>query len=692
MSHFLFEILLEEVPHGILLKTSQHIQTKLPELLSKYGLSVDHIQHFATPRRFAFLLQGLPQKGQDREIEQKGPSLKAAYDEQKNPTKALTGFLSSYGVSLEDLEEREIKGQTYIFIKKTEIGLPIQEILPALLKELVDSFQFPQPMRWNHNNEVFEFIRPVRGITALLDEQILPVSFFGIQADRILKGHRQLFSAPVALKTASEYQKTMDSIACVADFDQRKQSIQDQSNAIISKLGAKALLDEDLLNTLASLTEFPHLVLADFDQAFLSLPKEVLISEMKVHQKYIPIIDQQGKLLPHYIITANISIDDEITRKNILAGNDRVLTARFTDGRFFFDEDTQKGLNFYADSLKSISFVDGAGSLADKIARMQKIADYFKNKLSPNLSSDHLAQAISLCKADLASLMVGEFPELQGIIGSYYADAMNAHTDVCLAIKEHYYPMVFEDEHLTPTQELSAIVGLADRVDNLFTLYAVGKTVTGSKDPYALRRQTIALIHLIQQFAWKNFSVNEMLSDLAPLYQDMLTIDAKEWAKLLKEFIKVRFEGVLKSADMQTDTINAVLATNIDFLLEDIQKVEALQKIRLQEKERFGVLVELAKRINNITKDAAISELKEELLLENAEKTLHQELLQTISKCENASHDEALLELVKLEGPITSFFDQIMVKTGDEKEQIRISLLSKISDLLKKYADFSKLS
>ncbi|MGL4388131.1 MAG: glycine--tRNA ligase subunit beta [Brevinema sp.] len=692
MPHFLFEILLEEVPHGVLLKTSEHIQTKLPELLMKYGLNSDRIHHFATPRRFAFLIEGLPLKGADREIEQKGPSLKAAYDDQKNPTKALTGFLSSYSVTLKDLEEREIKGQSYIFIKKTQLGLSLHTILPSLLKELIDSIQFPQPMRWNHGGDIFEFIRPVRGIVALIDEDILPVSFFGLNADRILKGHRQLSEKPIHLSHASEYQKTLESVFCTPDFEERKKSIKDQSSKIISSLNARILLDEDLLNTLTSLTEFPHLVLADFDPSFLSLPKEVLISEMKVHQKYIPLVDCEDNLLPHYIITANIPVDDELTRQNVLAGNDRVLTARFTDGRFFFDEDIQKGLSFYAESLKSISFVDGAGSLANKINRMQKIVEYFRLKFAPEVSAKHLSQATVLCKADLASLMVGEFPELQGIIGSYYASATHLPKDIILAIKEHYYPMTCEDEQLLPTTEFSALLGLADRVDNLLTLYAVGKTVTGSKDPYALRRQTIGIISLIQQFQWKDFSIDEMLDKFRSLYNPILVISEQEWQKLLKEFIKVRFEGVLKSLDITTDTINAVLATDINFILDDTNKAQALQEIRLQEKDRFAVLVELAKRINNITKDQSISEFEPSLLLEDAEKKLYQEYLKTLEKCQNTSHNKALLELVTLEKPITLFFEQIMVKTGDKKEQNRIALLSKISILLNKYADFSKLS
>ncbi|MGL4562603.1 MAG: glycine--tRNA ligase subunit beta [Brevinema sp.] len=692
MSHFLFEILLEEVPHSLLPKTTDHIRIKLPELLHKYGLTYHHINHFATPRRLAFLIEGLPLKSEDRHIEQKGPSLKAAYDDQGHPTKALTGFLTSYDVTLQDLEEREIKNQRYIFIQKTKSGLPLSDILPSLLKELIDSIQFTQPMRWNQGTEVFEFIRPVRGLVALIDRDVLPLSLFGCSSDRLIKGHRQFFPLPVSLQHASDYEETLISVGCIADFDKRKQSIQSQISQITTSLNAKTLLDDDLLTTLTSLTEYPHLIIADFDETFLSLPKEVLISEMKIHQKYIPLADQDGNLLPHYIITANIPVSDGLTRKNILAGNDRVLTARFTDGRFFFDEDLTKGLSFYADSLKSISFVDGAGSLADKINRMQIIGEYFRKTLAPSISSESLKTTIAYSKADLASLMVGEFPELQGIIGSYYAQHMGCDESICLAIKEHYYPMLIEGEHVAPTQELSGLLGLVDRLDNLLTLYAVGKTVTGSKDPYALRRQTIALISLVTQFGWDQFSLNNIFDDLLFLYQPILKINSADWKKMLIDFISVRLEGVLKSSHIETDTINAVLATNIDYILNDIKRVEALQKIRTKEKERFDKLIELAKRIHNIIKEQPQYTLAPNLLVEPAEQELYQKYLQIIETCTSLPPEQGLLKLVELETSITLFFDHIMVKTGDEKEQNRTALLTKISLLLKTYADFSKLS
>ena len=693
MPNFLFEILVEEIPHGVLPGTSQYLKTQIPALLSKYALSSESIEYFISPRRLAFLIKGLPTKGQDRILEQKGPSLKAAYDENGNPTKALEGFFNSYKVTKNDIEEREIKGQSYIFIQKNEEGASLPDILPMILGELIKGISFPQPMRWNHKDEVHEFIRPVRGIVALIDKEILPVKFFGIEADRTLKAHRQLAPNPISLDHADNYKEVLKKNACIASFEERENFIKSEIEKLVKSINGVALLDDELLSILASLTEFPHPLLATFDSSFLSLPKEVLISEMKVHQKYVPIMDDKGNLLPNYIITANISYEDAETKANILKGNNRVLKARFADGQFFYEEDHKKGLDFYSDSLKSIAFVEGAGSIADKIERIQKIALYLKKLLSLDIKEDSLKKAIQYAKADLSSLMVGEFPELQGIIGSYYAQSQGLSEDVATAIREHYYPMNLEGENLHPSIPLSGLVGLADRIDNLLTLYAVGKTVTGSRDPYALRRQTIAIINILTQFQWTKFSINDMFENLSDIYKPILSVSKEDWKQSLEMFIKVRLEGILKVApyEYSADTLNATLIS-IDFILDDIKKAGALQRVREEHAEQFQHLIELAKRISNILKNQSISSIKEELLSEKEEKDLYKAYRDLSEKIENLSYDERLQELVNMEKIITSFFDNIMVKTGDAKEINRIALLSLIHQLFIKQADFSKLS
>lgn len=694
MLNFIFEILIEEIPHGVLPNTSQYIKDQLPVLLSKYGIESKSITYFMTPRRLAFYIEGCPSKGKDRVIEQKGPSTKAAYDEQGNPTKALQGFFNSYDVSSSDIEEREIKGQKYILIQKIETGEELEKILPNILQELIQGFKFPQPMRWNHNNETYEFIRPVRGITALINDKILPLTFFGLESSNILYGHRQLFPKDIVLSHADEYEVTLKKHGCIPRFEERQTIIQEQIKTIVSSINGVALLDAELLSILASLTEYPHPLLASFDPDFLSLPKEVLISEMKVHQKYVPIVDENGILLPNYIITSNISFQDEITKNNILAGNDRVLRARFADGQFFFEEDTKKGLAHYADLLSSIAFIDGAGSMADKVERTKKIATYLRDLLDPSIDLDDLLQAVSFSKVDLSSLMVGEFPELQGIIGAYYARNQGLKENVALAIKEHYYPINVDGKIYIPTQKLSALVGLADRLDNLFTLYAVGKTVTGSRDPYALRRQTIAIINILVQYQWKSFSLTDTFKQLSSLYKPILTVDIQEWQKMLLDFIKVRLEGILKSEpyNYQVDTLNATFTKNLDIIINDIARATALQQIRTKNHTSFTNLIELAKRIANILKDQKIQDLQESLLSEDAEKKLYSQYQQVTQKIDNLSYEDRLLELVKMEQVIVYFFDTILVKTGDEKEINRIALLNLIYKLFMDQADFSKLS
>ncbi|MGL4676884.1 MAG: glycine--tRNA ligase subunit beta [Brevinema sp.] len=691
MPNFLFEIYMEEIPHGILPQTSSYFENQVPNLLSKYGLSYTSIKHFCTPRRFAFYITDLPVQGQDRMTEQKGPSVQVAYDEHGEATKALEGFFSSYNVSPTDIEEREIKGKKYIFLQKKEEGLVLQDILPSLLQELIQGIKFAQPMRWNHNDQVYEFIRPVRGITALIDHTILPLCFFGKKSNNLLYGHRQLFPDPVILEHADYYEQTLKNRACIPSFEERQTIISQRTAEYTTK--GRALLDDELLSILASLTEYPHLLLADFDPKFLKLPQEVLISEMKIHQKYIPITDPHGKLLPYYIITANIPYDDEETKHNILSGNARVLQARFTDGQFFFDEDTKKGLVYYADQLSSVSFVEGAGSIADKVERIKNIALYLRDLLVPQVDTDYLLEAISLSKADLSSLMVGEFPELQGIIAYYYAKNQEINDQVALVLKEHYYPMMVDGVQVVPSQELSALVGLADRLDNLLTLYAVGKTVSGSRDPYGLRRQAIAIIHLLMQYQWEQFSLEQFFDYVTPIYSPLLTINTQEWKTLIIDFIKIRLEGILKLEQISTETVNAVLSQGIDWVLLDISRARALQAVQQIHLEPFRRLTELYKRISNILKDCPETLLlKESLLTESAEKALYYYSQDIKVKFFNLSDQERLLELVHIEPLITSFFDSVMVKTGDEKENNRIALLNVIQQLFKQQADFSKLS
>lgn len=692
MANFLFELLVEDIPHGVLPTTSQYITNTLPSLLEKYGVTYKEITYFITPRRLAFYITNLPLQGQERIVEQKGPSLKVAYDQDGNPTRALEGFFHSYNVTQNDIEQREINGQTYIFLQKKEPGMQLSELLIAILQELIKGIKFSNPMRWNHKDHVYEFIRPVRGVTALIDKDILSIELFGIKSNNILLGHRQLSPNSILLNHADDYEKLLKNNGIIPKFEERIHIIQHEVEKIAASLNGHALLDDELLSILASLTENPHPLLANFDVSFLKLPKEVLISEMKIHQKYIPITDKHGHLLPNYIITANIPFKDSDTRQNILSGNDRVLRARFADGQFFFDEDLKKGLQYYANQLASVSFVEGAGTMADKIQRMQTIALYLRDLLAPHIDMDELSEAISLSKADLSSLMVGEFPELQGIIGYYYAKQQGINSNVALAIKEHYYPMNLDGEHYTPTQELSALVGLADRLDNLLTLYAIGKTVTGSRDPYGLRRQTIAIINLLRQFSWEQFSLELMFSQFTETYKPLLVIDIDLWKNSLLEFIKIRLEGILKGENHQVDILNATLSQGIDVILLDIDRAHSLQEIQQKHPEPFTRLVELYKRIANIIKDQDINEINEALLVEPAEKklydryqTIHMELIQLSDK-------DGLLELVKMESLITEFFNTIMVKTGDEKEKNRLALLYSIHQLFKQYADFSKIS
>lgn len=691
MPDFLFEMLIEEIPHGVLPRALTQMQELLPPLLSKYGLAPDApAQFFASPRRLSFLLRGLPSKGASRTIEQKGPSLKAAYTAEGNPSQALEGFFKSYNVTQSDLIQKESKGQVYLFINKIEDGRPLDALLPQLMGDFVNGLKFSEPMRWNKNGAVYEFIRPVRGITALLDADILPLSFFGLQSSNMLSGHRQLFPKPLALKKASQYEEALQSIGVTPSLLQRMGSIQEQAEGLAQSLNAQAALDGELLSILACLTECPHLVLASFDKKFLQIPKEVLVSEMKVHQKYIPLFSKEGALLPNYIITANLPCGDTLTKENILRGNNRVFNARAEDGAFFYKEDLKKGLGHYRQGLAAITFVEGAGSIADKTARMQKLAGILCAQLGLSFNPESLDTALGYCKADLASLMVGEFPELQGVMGWYYAKAEGLPEDAALAIKEHYLPLGGEN----PTQSLSGIVGLADRLDNLCTLYAVGKTVTGSRDPYALRRQTIALIHILVQFGWDKFSLSAILDAAAPLYKGMMAQNPEDWKNLITGFVKARFEGVFRAEpyNYAADTLNAVLASGFDNILADAARAKTLHGLRLGQGAELNSLADLSKRVKNILKGAQPKELNQNLITEPAEKTLLAQITALETEFPSLNTGQAFQRLLALQPAVSAFFEAVMVKCGGDKELARMSLLHRLDTLFGRLADFTRLS
>lgn len=690
MSNFLFEILVEEIPHSVLPKAYFQLKEHVPFFLDKHGLSHENTVYYASPRRLAFLVKGLPAKAAPRFIEQKGPSLKAAYTPDGKPTKALEGFFSSYNVSQEDLIEKEVKGQVYLFLQKTEEGLVLADVLSKFCADVIGALKFSEPMRWNMNHVVFEFIRPVRGVTAMIDSSVLPLSFFGCSSSNKLYGHRQFFPEPVTLTHAEHYEKTLHSVGVIPSLEERMQSIKKDVEKICAPINALPSLDEELLSILACLTEDPHPVLASFDKRFLEIPPEVLVSEMKVHQKYIPLFDTQGSLLPYYIITANIPLSNPEAKENVLRGNSRVFTARAEDGAFFYEEDNKKGLTYYKNTLDSVTFVEGAGSLADKITRMHKLAFIIQKQLEVSFDQKSLDCAIDYCKADLSSLMVGEFSELQGTMGWYYAKNSGFPEDASLAIKEHYFPLAGQ----TPSTALSGFVGLIDRLDNLCTLFAVGKTVTGSRDPYALRRQAIAVIHILMQFSWDKFSVRSFLSAVLPVYQEILVIPSSEWKTLLIDFIKIRLEGVLKADPYgyASDTISAILEAGFDNILSDIMRVQALQSLRATDTEVLNSVVELAKRIGNITKGQAPAEFNEDLLLETAEKALYKDYLILEKELVSVSNVLSFKKLMGLGSAIEAFFETVMVKCGGEIEKNRIALLQKIEALFKRLADFSRLS
>ncbi len=686
-ANFLCEIGTEEIPAGYIPPAIASIENIIKEKLQGNRVDFSEIAVYATPRRFSILISGLASDQREEVIELKGPSAKAAYDGDGNPTKALQGFLTGNGVSTEDVTVRATDKGDYIFAsKKLESG-KTEIIIPSIIEHIVSTLSFPKRMRWSDKKVTFP--RPIAYFLILFNDRPVPFEIEGIKGGNKTRGHFVQFNEMIEINSISEYEDKLKAHGVILDQVERKELIRGQLYKAAEGAGGVLIEDEDLLDTVTYLVESPHVIACEFESRFLEIPDIVLIAEMKEHQKYFAVSDKSGKLINKFLVTSN-----NPPNSNIVKGNLKVISARFSDAGFFYKEDARLKLAERVESLKNVLFHKELGSIYDKVERMRKGAESLCDALSLDSSVKSKAdRAVYLSKADLDTAMVYEFASLQGHIGRIYALNDGEDREVAEAIYDQYRPKFHGDE--IPAAIVSVIASLSEKIDNIFGSFSVGNIPKGSQDPYALRRQANAIVELIIRNGL-NFQLKDVLNSVAGNYKDGAALVDK-----IIEFINVRVKTIFTDEGFRYDEIDASLVHGDTDYLELHKRAGSLHKYR--ENEKFSELLLGLKRMNNILngfrKDNKEYVLKfsESLLEEKEEKELYtffNEKQDQIKSLIKESRYIELFELITAGKPLIDlFFDKVLVM--DKRIEVRDNRLYLIESILKNLSaiiDFSRIS
>lgn len=683
----LFEIGTEEIPSGFIVPALNFMKSFMGERLTALRLDHEDIRVFSTPRRLALKVSGLAETLPDATETKTGPPKSIAFDKDGNPTKAGLGFAQTCGVNISEVTiARTPKGE-YLSVTRTTPGRPAREVLPALLEEMIPKIPFTKTMRWS--NQGVRFARPVHWILALFGTDVLPVAFGEISSGRVTFGNRFMAREPREVADPETYEQVLDKAHVIPDLDKRKHAIWSTLENEAKKLGAE-IRDRDLLDEVANLLEYPHPIIGTFDEDYLTVPSEVLVTVMKHHQRYFPmyVSGDRSKLKACFGAFSNIvPKDDAVVR----AGNERVLKARLDDGRYFFLEDLKVPLAVYADRLRDVIFHKDLGTSWEKVQRFSQVALALAERIAPE-KKDKVKEAASLCKADLNSLMVCELPELQGIMGKEYALRQGIDPEVAVAIREHYLPASADD--VLPSGVVGDIVGMADRVDTICGCFGVGMVPSGTSDPYALRRQTIAIENILLGKGYR-ISVGWLVDKSLHRLEGKLKRPAAEVKQEVVAFFANRFVSILQAKGIPGDVIESVIGT-FDDPVDTLQRAHALSSVRKE--PWFEPICAASKRVENILKKAATqAAVDPKLLAQDEEKALHKAFSAMeqpfLAHTASGRYTEALKLLAGLKEPIDSFFDKVLVMSEDVAvRENRVALLKGLVSLFDKVAKFSKIS
>jgi glycyl-tRNA synthetase beta chain len=688
----LLEIGTEELPAQFMPPALAGLEVKAAQLLKDARLAHGAVKTVGTPRRLTLWVQGVAEHQEPISMEVMGPSKAVGFDAQGQPTKAAIGFAASQGVTVKALVARTMPKGEYLFAVKKAPGRKTTVLLPGILADLVGGLSFPKAMRWNETGA--RFARPVRWLLALYDGKPVKFQFGGLAAGDSTYGHRFLSPGrPLRVKDFRSYEKGLEKAGVIVDPDRRRDIIGKQIESIAKQKKGLLVRDNALREQAVFSVEMPQAIIGSFDTKYLALPQEVLMTAMKEHQGYFSLLKKDDGLLPHFVAVVNMRGSEATIR----AGNERVLAARLADAKFFFDEDLKVRLESRVEKLKGMTFHQKLGTLHQKVGRIMALATKLADTLGDLDTIEHCRQAAKLCKADLVTGMVGEFPTLQGIMGREYARHDGEPKEVADAIAEHYLPRFAEDT--IPSSLVGKVLSLADRLDTLAAFFAVGLVPSGSQDPFALRRHAYAVIRILVESDELSLELNATIQDAVRLLREQgISVEDKAAGELQRFFgERLRYYGQ-EGLKLRGDLIDAVLShwQSVRFDPKDLLTRANILEV-FAERPEFETLVVGFKRAENITKALKDDQVDQMLFREPVEKELYTAVQAAegvvIKRIEEGKYEGALDALVTLKAPIDAFFVGVMVMAEEEAiRRNRLALLVRVRNLFRRYADFSKVN
>lgn len=683
-NYLLLEIGVEELPSRFGQTTLDQIENNLSKLLKEERINFDNIEKYATPRRLTFVIKNLADKATDLEEEVKGPAKKIAVDADGNFTKPALGFMKSKGLDPENVYFKQLGNAEYLFGTIKQEGKHTSEVLKNIVPEAIKNVTFPKAMRWGGKN--MRFARPIRWMVALLNNEVLDIDLEGIKSSNITRGHRFLGEKEFEVNSVEEYFEKLDKNFVILDQHKRKEMIREQAVEVAKSLGGEVELDEDLLEEITFLVEYPTAFYGEFDEEYVKLPKEVVTTPMKEHQRYFPVL-KDGKLLPNFIAVRN---GDSNRIDLVKAGNEKVLRARLADALFFYHEDTKKPLESFVDKLQTVVFQAKLGTVYDKTLRIEKLSQVILNELNMTESKENTLRAAKLCKADLVTNMVFEFTELQGIMGRDYAQVSGENEEVCQGIFEHYLPRFAGD--ILPETNTGIALSIADKLDSIAGFFAIGIKPSGSQDPYALRRQALGILSILLDRKL-SVNLNNLINAALDNYSN-LEFNKEEVASQIVEFFVERVKNLFKDLGIRYDVIDAVLNNNLDDI-SDIH-TRALELNRWLQKDELVEMLTAFNRVSTLAEKATTDIVKEDLLKEDAEIKLYNGFKEIKSNVESLlldkKYNEALDAFATLRPLVDNLFDNVMVMDKDEAiKENRLGLLKQIYSTMLTICDLSKI-
>ena len=710
MNNLLLEIGTEEIPAGYIEASLAALSSLLKDGLGEARVKHDSIRTFGTPRRLAAMIENVADKQESVATDVVGPPERIGFDERGRATVAAEKFAAKVGVSVRKLGRTTTEKGTYLCATTTKRGLSTRKVLKQVLPDVIRAIPFPKTMRWS-DLEV-SFARPIQSILALLGPDVIPFDLGGIKSGRYTFGHRFMHPDRIRISTADDYVASLNAGYVLADISERKRKIEEDVGKAAAELGASALADDELTNTVTNLVEYPVVAVGKIDSAYLGLPREILIMAMREHQKYFAVVNEEDHLEPYFIAVTNTRARD---MEAVAKGHERVLRARLDDAQFFYRSDLEKPLEALTYQLQGVLFQAELGSMYEKVERIGKLSAFLVDATAQSAQNrtrseakrgaqdmgaelsvlrEQVSRAAQLCKADLVTEVVTEFPKLQGTMGRVYASKAGEADVVAQAIEEHYRP-AYSGGPL-PSSDAGAILATADKLDSICGCFKVGIVPTGTSDPYALRRQGIGVIQIMLQRNF-TFSLGETVEKSLELYP---VEGEAETADRVCGFLESRMAHLLVEEGFSRDVVNAVIASSSDNIPNVWKRVRALEQLKA--KPGFEHLAVSFKRVVNILKqagdlEAAPADVTVDLLQHESELNLHdayRRVSQSVSEKLNAGRfDEALLEVAGIRGAVDRFFDDVMVMTDEEDLRTnRLLMLKQIADLFRAFADFSQIS